>query len=60
MFQLILQLHAHKIGSGSFSNGRDSNAQRLGTKCHDGQVVTMLQVLHAKHTPGQHVYPVIS
>ena len=32
MFELILQLHAHKKGSGSTHNGRDSNAQRLGTK----------------------------
>lgn len=40
MFQLILQLHAHKKGGGSTHNGRDSNAQRLGTKAHDGQVVT--------------------
>ena len=40
MFQLILQLHAHKKGTGSSHNGRDSNAQRLGTKAHDGQVVT--------------------
>lgn len=40
MFKLILQLHAHKKGTGSSHNGRDSNAQRLGTKAHDGQVVT--------------------
>ena len=40
MFELILQLHAHKKGSGSTHNGRDSNAQRLGTKAHDGQFVT--------------------
>ena len=32
MFKLILQLHAHKKGTGSSHNGRDSNAQRLGTK----------------------------
>ena len=40
MFELILQLHAHKKGSGSTHNGRDSNAQRMGTKAHDGQLVT--------------------
>ena len=40
MFELILQLHAHKKGSGSTHNGRDSNAQRMGTKAHDGQMVT--------------------
>ena len=40
MFKIILQLHAHKKGTGSSHNGRDSNAQRLGTKAHDSKVVT--------------------
>ena len=40
MFEIILQLHAHKKGTGSSHNGRDSNAQRLGTKAHDTQLVT--------------------
>ena len=31
---------AHKKGLGSSRNGRDSNAQRLGVKCFDGQLVT--------------------
>ena len=31
---------AHKKGVGSSRNGRDSNAQRLGVKCFDGQTVT--------------------
>lgn len=31
---------AHKKGGGSSSNGRDSNAQRLGVKVFGGQVVT--------------------
>ena len=30
---------AHKKGLGSSRNGRDSNAQRLGTKCYGGQLV---------------------
>jgi len=30
---------AHKKGVGSSRNGRDSNAQRLGVKRSDGQVV---------------------
>ncbi len=30
---------AHKKGQGSSSNGRDSNAQRLGVKCYGGEVV---------------------
>ncbi|MEG1158977.1 MAG: 50S ribosomal protein L27, partial [Acidaminococcaceae bacterium] len=29
VFKFILQLHAHKKGTGSSHNGRDSNAQRL-------------------------------
>jgi large subunit ribosomal protein L27 len=31
---------AHKKGGGSTRNGRDSNAQRLGVKCFDTQVVS--------------------
>jgi len=31
---------AHKKGLGSSRNGRDSNAQRLGVKRFDGQMVT--------------------
>ena len=30
---------AHKKGQGSSRNGRDSNAQRLGVKVGDGQLV---------------------
>ncbi len=31
---------AHKKGLGSSKNGRDSNAQRLGVKAFDGELVT--------------------
>ena len=31
---------AHKKGGGSSSNGRDSNAQRLGVKAFAGELVT--------------------
>ena len=31
---------AHKKGQGTSRNGRDSNAQRLGVKRFDGQMVT--------------------
>ena len=34
-----LQLFAHKKGGGSTSNGRDSQAKRLGAKAADGQTV---------------------
>ena len=40
MIKIQLQLFAHKKGTGSSHNGRDSNAQRLGTNAHDGQLVT--------------------
>lgn len=39
MFSMNLQLFAHKKGMGSSRNGRDSHAQRLGTKRADGQYV---------------------
>lgn len=31
---------AHKKGLGSCKNGRDSHAQRLGVKSHDGQLIS--------------------
>jgi large subunit ribosomal protein L27 len=36
---------AHKKSGGSSRNGRDSNAQRLGVKRYDGQVVTTGSIL---------------
>jgi large subunit ribosomal protein L27 len=36
---------AHKKGQGSSRNGRDSNAQRLGVKRFDGQIVTSGSIL---------------
>ena len=55
MFKLILQLHAHKKGTGSSHNGRDSNAQRLGTKAHDGKVVTAGSIIVRQHGTRFHV-----
>ena len=59
MFELILQLHAHKKGTGSSHNGRDSNAQRLGTKAHDSQLVTAGSIIvrqrGTKFHPGNNV-----
>ncbi len=43
--RIILQLFAHKKGGGSSKNGRDSNAQRLGTKRSDGQFVKAGNIL---------------
>ena len=39
MLKLSLQFFAHKKGVGSTTNGRDSNAQRLGVKKFDGESV---------------------
>ena len=36
---IFLKLFAHKKGTGSSHNGRDSEAKRLGVKRHDGQEV---------------------
>ena len=36
---------AHKKGGGSSRNGRDSAAQRLGVKAHDGNVVNAGAIL---------------
>ena len=54
-----LQLFAHKKGSGSSKNGRDSNAQRLGPKRSDGQFVLAGNILvrqrGTKFHPGNNV-----
>lgn len=39
MYQINLQLFAHKKGVGSTRNGRDSESKRLGVKKYDGEVV---------------------
>lgn len=36
---IFIGLFAHKKGTGSSHNGRDSEAKRLGVKCNDGQKV---------------------
>lgn len=50
---------AHKKGQGSSRNGRDSNAQRLGVKRFDGNLVTGGSILvrqrGRKFNPGQNV-----
>lgn len=45
MFTIDIQLFASKKGGGSSKNGRDSNAQRLGAKRADGQLVTAGSIL---------------
>ncbi|MCL6566488.1 MAG: 50S ribosomal protein L27 [Acidobacteriia bacterium] len=50
---------AHKKGGGSSTNGRDSQAKRLGTKCGDGQFVRAGAILvrqrGTRHKPGANV-----
>ena len=50
---------AHKKGTGSTRNGRDSNAQRLGVKRYGGQVVKAGSILirqrGTKFHPGNNV-----
>ena len=45
MFKMNLPLFAHKKGRGSSRTGRDSAAQRLGTKRADGQFVLAGNIL---------------
>lgn len=50
---------AHKKGGSSSSNGRDSNAQRLGVKVYGGQIVRAGNIIvrqrGARIKPGQNV-----
>ena len=55
MFIMNLQLFAHTKGMGSSRNGRDSNAQRLGTKRADGQFVLAGNILVRQR--GTHIHP---
>ena len=56
---LFLRLFAHKKGTGSSHNGRDSNAKRLGVKRADGQAVLAGNILvrqrGSKFKPGNNV-----
>ncbi len=46
---------AHKKGLGSSRNGRDSNAQRLGTKIFGGQKVKAGNIIVRQN--GTHIHP---
>ena len=45
MFNVNIQLFAHKKGVGSTKNGRDSESKRLGAKRADGQFVVAGNIL---------------
>ena len=55
MFQMNLQLFAHKKGVGSSRNGRDSESKRLGPKRADGQAVLAGNILVRQR--GTHFHP---
>lgn len=46
---------AHKKGLGSSRNGRDSNAQRLGSKIFGGQSIKTGQIIVRQR--GTHIHP---
>ena len=46
---------AHKKGGGSSRNGRDSNAQRLGVKKYEGEVVRSGNIIVRQR--GTHIHP---
>ncbi len=58
MRKMYLQLFAHKKGVGSSRNGRDSEAQRLGVKRGDGQLVKAGNILVRQR--GTKVHPGIN
>ena len=55
MFKMNLQLFAHKKGTGSSHNGRDSESKRLGAKRADGQFVLAGNILYRQR--GTHIHP---
>ena len=55
MFNFNLQLFAHKKGTGSTRNGRDSESKRLGVKCHDGVIVKAGNIIVRQR--GTHFHP---
>ena len=55
MFNINLQLFAHKKGVGSSRNGRDSESKRLGPKRADGQFVLAGNILVRQR--GTHIHP---
>lgn len=55
LFILNLQQFASKKGVGSTTNGRDSNAQRLGVKVGDGQFIHAGSIIYRQR--GSKMYP---
>ena len=55
MLNLSMQFFAHKKGSGSTKNGRDSESKRLGIKRADGQYVKAGNIIVRQR--GTHIHP---
>ncbi len=55
MLNLSMQFFAHKKGSGSTKNGRDSESKRLGVKRADGQYVVAGNIIVRQR--GTHFHP---
>ena len=59
MLKINVQFFAHKKGSGSTKNGRDSESKRLGVKRADGQFVKAGNILVRQrgtvHNAGENV-----
>ena len=55
MLNLSMQFFAHKKGSGSTKNGRDSESKRLGVKRADGQFVKAGNILYKQR--GTRIHP---
>ena len=55
MFNMNLQMFAHKKGVGSTKNGRDSESKRLGAKRADGQFVKAGNILYRQR--GTKIHP---
>ena len=55
MLQINVQFFAHKKGSGSTKNGRDSESKRLGAKRADGQFVKAGNILYRQR--GTKIHP---
>ena len=55
MLKISMQFFAHKKGSGSTKNGRDSESKRLGVKRADGQLVKAGNIQVRQR--GTHIHP---
>lgn len=55
MLKFNIQFFAHKKGQGSTTNGRDSEANRLGAKAADGEFVSGGSIIYRQR--GTKIYP---